>query len=143
VADLTSRGGAARIDGLQEFAKQLRGTGTGLQKALTETNKHFAEQVVVTALVNIATPVSSRVKASVRGLATQKEGRVVAGGARAPEFWGQEFGGRKRPRTMQFQPHKGREGYWLYPAYREVVKEIPDQFWENAEKNVLGKIFPG
>lgn len=33
-------------------------------------------------------------------------------------FFGAEFGGQRRPTTMQFQPHRGQRGYFLYPTAR-------------------------
>jgi hypothetical protein len=33
-------------------------------------------------------------------------------------IWGAEFGGRARPRTQQFLPHKGTTGYFLWPTVR-------------------------
>jgi hypothetical protein len=34
-------------------------------------------------------------------------------------LWGSEFGGRKRPTTQQFLPHRGQMGYAVWPAVRD------------------------
>jgi hypothetical protein len=49
-----------------------------------------------------------------------KVGRtVLRPGTRANDiFFGAEFGGQRRPTTMQFQPHRGKLGYWFYPTAR-------------------------
>ena len=58
---------------------------------------------------------------------------IVAGGTtripgRRARFgdilFGAEFGGGKTRATMQFRPHLGREGYWLFPTLREDSDEI-------------------
>jgi hypothetical protein len=33
-------------------------------------------------------------------------------------IFGAEFGGRGSPKTMQFLPHRGRDGYFLFPTLR-------------------------
>lgn len=58
---------------------------------------------------------------------------IVAGGtsripgrnARYSEIlFGAEFGGGKTRATMQFRPHTGREGYWLFPTLRDDMDDI-------------------
>ena len=37
---------------------------------------------------------------------------------------GAEFGGQGRPTTQQFQPFRGHEGYFIYPAIRDNADHI-------------------
>lgn len=61
---------------------------------------------------------------------------VVGGGVRhpGPVFFGAEFGGGRRPRTRQFRPHKGREGYHLYPWIRGHGDQITDEWLDAIDK---------
>ena len=49
----------------------------------------------------------------------------------SPIFYGMEFGGRGRPETMQFPPHRGHRGYWLFPAARENAEKF-EKLWQAA-----------
>lgn len=46
-------------------------------------------------------------------------------------FYGAEFGGRRRPTTMQFQPHLGQQGYFLYPTARQRGRKYAEM-WAGA-----------
>lgn len=43
-------------------------------------------------------------------------------------IWGSEFGGGARPRTNQFMPHRGRDGYFLWPTIRDMGQDIQDEY---------------
>lgn len=43
-------------------------------------------------------------------------------------FFGAEFGGRGRPTTQQFRPHRGTTGYAFYPTLRERSAELIDAY---------------
>jgi hypothetical protein len=43
-------------------------------------------------------------------------------------LWGLEFGGGARPTTQQFLPHKGTEGYALWPTVREKSEETGQRY---------------
>lgn len=131
------RSGRASIDGLKDAARQYRDAGPAFRKVMIETQRYFATSVVTLALASISTPVSSRVRASVKAQASTNSARIVAGGPGAPEFAGQEFGGRSRRRTMQFQPHRGRQGYWLYPTVRAQKEVVRSRFWKELDKHLL------
>lgn len=49
----------------------------------------------------------------------------------SPIFFGAEFGGQARPSTMQFPPHQGRRGYFLYPAKRMNEDRFND-IWDKG-----------
>ena len=52
-------------------------------------------------------------------------------------IWGAEFGGRGRNTTQQFLPHRGQDGYFLWPAVREA--DIGERYSE-ALLDALNKI---
>jgi hypothetical protein len=54
-------------------------------------------------------------------------------------IWGAEFGGRGRPTTQQFQPHRGTQGYFLWPAVRDNSDDI-QRLYSEALDTALGKI---
>jgi hypothetical protein len=62
---------------------------------------------------------------------------VTAGGARVPAFYGQEFGGGARQRTRQFPPHRGREGYFLWPTVRRRLKTA-GRDWADLFDEIFG-----
>lgn len=39
-------------------------------------------------------------------------------------LFGAEFGGQNTRATMQFRPHLGQQGYWLFPTLREDTGEL-------------------
>lgn len=98
------------VRGLKGFQRDLKAAGDGLEKALQVANKRLAEAVAVEARSRTYPAVSQRSKASIRAQASGREARLVAGGPKAPEFFGQEFGGGSRPRARQFPKHRGRRG---------------------------------
>jgi len=53
-------------------------------------------------------------KRKIKGRSRISGGRQTVGDL----LWGLEFGGRARPRTMQFLPHLGQTGYALWPTVR-------------------------
>ncbi len=137
---------AARIDGLAAMKRDLRELGPGVAMAVRQVNRFYAEETVKRAMERVGPPgrlVSARVRGSVAAQFAQTFASVSAGGSSAPEFYGQEFGGRRRARTMQFRPHLGKRGYWLSPAAREVSGELSKEFWARLDEAVLKKLFPG
>lgn len=44
----------------------------------------------------------------------------------SPIFFGAEFGGQRRPETMQFPPHRGTRGYWLFPTARANAEHFQE-----------------
>lgn len=53
--------------------------------------------------------------------------------------FGAEFGGRGRPTTQQFQPHRGTQGYFLWPTIRARSDDIQERYSE-ALLDALGRI---
>ncbi|GAB4333692.1 MAG: hypothetical protein Kow0010_20360 [Dehalococcoidia bacterium] len=119
---------AAEMRGLKELQRELRAADPELARRLQQVNKRLVEGVADEARSQAGPSVSTRSKASIRPQASGREARVVAGGARVPEFYGQEFGGGARPRTRQFPPHRGREGYFLWPTVRRRLRTAYEEW---------------
>lgn len=49
-------------------------------------------------------------------------------------IWGAEFGGGGRPSTRQFLPHRGRDGYFLWPTIRDNGREIKARYSRALDK---------
>lgn len=49
-------------------------------------------------------------------------------------FFGAEFGGGGRPTTRQFRPHKGHDGYWLWPTLRDDADDMLDAYQQLIDK---------
>lgn len=130
---------AQGVIGLKELQQELRRGGPEMAKRLQEINKKLVMEVADKAKARWPSSVAqmdpsftpsgrirpsgrgslSRSRDSVRGTARQTSASVVGGGSKAEGFFGHEFGGRRRPSTMQFPAHRGRQGYTLYPTVRE------------------------
>lgn len=130
------------VRGLKGFQRDLKEAGDGLEKALQVANKRLAEAVAVEARSRAYPAVSQRAKASIRAQASGREARIVAGGPKAPEFFGQEFGGGARPRTRQFPKHRGTEGYFLYPTIRRRLKSVAEEYDQFIADALAERAFP-
>ena len=136
MATTTDRFVAAEVRGLKELQRELRTADPELAKRLQQVNKRLAESIAGEARGAAGPSVPSRSKESIRPQASGRESRVVAG-ARVPEFYGQEFGGGRRPRTRQFPPHRGHEGYFLWPTVRRRLKTAFDD-WNRLFDELFG-----
>lgn len=144
------------IRGLKELQSELRKGGPEMAKKLQQVNKELVVNVARKAQARVYPSVSAadgraaplrqrpsgpgsigRTRASIRGSASQRDARVVAGGPKAPGFYGHEFGGGARPSTRQFPVHRGVDGYFLYPTVREEVKHA-SRNWNR----IFDEVFP-
>ena len=57
-------------------------------------------------------------------------------------FFGAEFGGRRRPTTMQFLRHRGRQGYFFWQAVRDSKSYIAKEY-SDAIDRVLKSLATG
>lgn len=144
-------GDAVQIQGLTALSRELRRADKTMSKRLQQVNKGLVQRVAEKAKSRFYNRVSdvggtagggpgaagrrsgkgsiSRSRASIRGTAGTRSASVQAGGAKAPAFFGHEFGGGARKGTMQFPRHRGREGYVLYPVVREERKNALEEWW--------------
>lgn len=111
-----------RITGLDEVNKALRALGgREFQVELRDAGKEVATEVAGDAKGKAFSlgGVAAHAAPSISASAGFKSAGVSFGGAAHPEAMGAEFGGRGRPTTQQFQPHRGTEGYFVWPAIRD------------------------
>lgn len=130
------------IEGLKELRRDLRDAGPEMAKRLQQVNKRLVSDVAEKARHNFyprvpgKTPSTrpsgrgsvGRSRDSIRANAGQTSASIVAGGPKAPGFFGHEFGGGARPRTRQFPVHRGRDGYVLYPVVRKEMRTAGDDW---------------
>ena len=115
-------GAGVRVEGLAEVNRALRALGgREFQAELRDAGKEIATEVAADARGKAQSlgGVAAHVAPSISASAGFTSAGVSFGGAAHPAAMGAEFGGQGRPTTMQFQPHRGHEGYFVYPAIRD------------------------
>ena len=112
-----------KVEGMWEFRKALRAVDTEFPKQLRKGLNTVAEQVADEAATRV--PVrSGGLKASIRPLSTQSEGRVVMGRARVPYAGWIEFGGTISPRGAPMTREFKKGGRYLFPVADEMEPKI-------------------
>jgi len=127
-----------RIDGLDEFRKELRKLGAldGLE-ALKATNKRIAEMVVEKTKPRMAK--ASHQSASTLAASNTARGAYVRGGGpRAPQFGGVEFGAYQNMRRLIKNPYKG-QGRKARRSRATIVRsgENIDKIRKRVESNFV------
>lgn len=132
---------AIQVRGLADFQRELR--RIDLAKDLRLANLEAAQVVASAARARASAlgSVAAKTAPSIRAAAEQRRAKVAMGGAGYPFAFGAEFGGQGRPTTMQFEPHRGTQGYWLYPAVRGTREEFMDAY-ERALDQLMRRAFP-
>lgn len=137
---------------MQGLRKALRSLPKESKKELTKASKVIAGEVAAGAQSK-AGGLEARVGGwkylarTIRAGSSSIPQVKIGGSRRIPKhtgkvgdlLWGLEFGGRKRPTTMQFLPHLGREGYALWPAVRAHEERTAKQY-SAALNDALGNI---
>lgn len=137
------RSQAVQVKGLADFQRELKALDSRLPRELTAANKAAAEFIAGRARSRASGlgGVAAKTAPSIRAAAEQRRSKINLGGDNAPWALGAEFGGRGRPTTQQFQPHRGREGYFLYPTIRDTEAEFMDVY-ERCIDQVMRAAFP-
>ena len=120
-------GAGVRVDGLAELNRTLRALGgREFQAELREAGRTVAKDVAQDAAgkAHSLGGVAAHVAPSISASAGFTSAGVSFGGASHPAAMGAEFGGQGRPTTQQFQPFRGHEGYFIYPAIRDNADHI-------------------
>jgi hypothetical protein len=116
------------IKGLEDFRRDLKVAGDGLDKRLQRTLKEAVAPIARDAqqrydrlhptALRRRTPGRrpGRGRRSIRALATQRRAQVAMGGKKAPYVLGQEFGSLQGPRKRQFPV--ARRVTWGTPRWR-------------------------
>lgn len=148
--------GSLKVDiiGLKELRKELKALDTKLPKEVTKAGKKVADMVArdaksrFNALPGLGPATGEGLKTSGAGGASITLGDTQTRNGKAI-ILGTEFGGsdlasfktKKGGHTHQFLPHRGRQGYALYPAIRENKQEIIDMYGDLIE-DVAKAAFP-
>jgi len=120
--------GSVSVDSTELRREIRRLADSGLKTQMREANRSAAQVVVDAALPNV--PVrSGRLRSTVRALASQKDGRAVAGSARvdyaAAIHWGRSvgnvWGGRKAANPLRGRP-------FLWDAARSARRRVFDTY---------------
>ena len=150
---------AIEMFGMDDFLRQLQRAPKETKKAVKQGSKEIAETVVVrmkqrsrivphASQYQIIIPSLRAVQATVpqikaggaKKAATHR--RVIDGKKKLPAsgdiFYGVEFGGRRRPTTRQFPPHRGRKGYVLFPTIIKMHGFIKKEYTDQIERVLKG-----
>lgn len=136
---------AVQIQGLNELRRALKQADSDLPKELArETQRlgqaYFVPEARRRAQGRTNPRTSTRTIASIGAARVQTGVVVFAGGKRAPEFYGAEFGslqrrstGKPKGHTTQFPVRSGRfgrgsAGYFFYPAVRATAAKTREAF---------------
>lgn len=127
------------IKGMRELLRALNKIPKELQNDVRDASQGIATDLVAGAKGAASTPLQNL---AATGLKAKRDrvpvvsasGSVRAGVKTQDIFYGAEFGGRRRPSTMQFLPHKGQQGYFLYPTARARGKRYFEMWAEAIDK---------
>ncbi len=135
-----------QIIGLREFRRDLKGTDPKYAARLKVANIKAADHIVrratsrATALGGVAAKAAPSLRAvkSATQSAVRLTERFPSKGSRKSFELGAEFGA---SRYKQFKPHKGTEGYFLYPTIR-AEREYVTHIYARAVDSILKQAFP-
>lgn len=130
-----------RVEGVKSTLSALRKMPKTFKIAARDAAERISINEAETIKRNASTRLQRLAAQSVRARRGQTPS-IAAGGAmrvqsksrsvRAGDvFFGAEFGGRGRPTTQQFPPHRGRQGYFFWPTIRDDQVKITRE-WEAA-----------
>lgn len=118
---------AVHVEGVQQLLRALSKIDKDLQGEVRDASTKIAQQLVDAASRRAVTPLQ---RLAMTGIKVRRDripsvavGRTALPGrpgVKATDvFYGAEFGGGRRATTRQFPAHRGRRGYFLYPAARD------------------------
>jgi len=111
-----------KIDGLQQFSRDLRKLGADLPKALRLAGNEGAQLVVDWARPRVPGR-SGAARRSIVARSTRTESRVIGGSTRVPYYPWLDFGGRVGPgRSVKRTFMSG--GRFIYPGYAARRDEV-------------------
>lgn len=120
-----------RVEGLDQFVRNLRALDAGLPKALRRSQNRAAAVVVEWARPRVPRR-SGRAAGSIRAASTARATRVREGSARVPYMPWLDFGGRTGPRRSVVRPYR-REGRYVWAA----LAATRDQVAVELERSLL------
>ena len=130
-----------RVAGLDAFRRELRKieSDAGPQgiAMLKEANFKVASMVVAKAQTRAASigPMQAKAASTLRAGRQQARAVVSGGGARAPFFWGAEFGALQFKQFLPWKkPGNGNTGYFLFPTMKAETQNIIEMYGEELDK---------
>lgn len=127
--------------GVRELLRALSTIDKDLQAEVRDASNQIATDLLAAAGRNATTPlqhlVMSGLKVKRDRIPIIRAGRGALPGHKAAAsdlFFGAEFGGGARPTTKQFLPHRGRQGYFLYPAARANGRMFFERWGDAVDK---------
>lgn len=138
------RTGDIKVTGLAELNKALKAIGPDARKELKQASKRAADLVAgsTTSTARSLGGVAAHAAPSIKATASMTGSAAVSIGGPGYEMaGGAAFGGRGRPTTQQFQPFRGRQGYFLYPDIRDNADEI-ESVYVSAIDDIIKRRFP-
>lgn len=144
---------AVQIQGWSELRRALKQADAALPRELAAENQRLGQAYFVPEARRRAQG-RTNPRTSTRTIASIGAGRVqtgvvvYAGGRRAPEFYGEEFGslqrrstGKPKGHTTQFPVRSGRfgrgsAGYFFYPAVRATAAKTREAFDGVIERTI-------
>lgn len=134
---------ALYIEGLDETIRKFRSlpkdVKDGADELVREIPKFVASNAVAAASTRAERKAASTIKAQKNTVSLGGGGKRQAAGSMA---LGTEFGGRGRPTTMQFRPHRGKDGYFFWPSIRNNSDHIK-KMWDDLVDGLLEDIASG
>jgi hypothetical protein len=146
----TARGKVAltlEVDGLPATLRAFSRFGKAANTELREAAQRHATSAVPAILAAAAGqgPQARLAATSLRAPRDRTPVLVAGGSRRLPVqgrrrrppagmvLFGAEFGGGARPSTRQFPPHRGTEGYWLFPTLRRILPGLTRRYIDTLE----------
>jgi hypothetical protein len=133
---MSTRSRVYTVEGAQRALRKLpKELQTEMRKASQEIAQDIATRAASAARQQggVARHVAPSIKAK-----RDRYPVVVLGGTQrlgGPAL-GAEFGGGARPRTRQFQPHRGTRGYFMFPTVRDRSDEALKSWLDALQKSL-------
>lgn len=136
------------VGGLSDFARALKSLADTYPKELQQITYGLGRDLVLSARTKAAqdSRLSAKAAQSLRASRSTTSVTVSGGGARAPYFYGAEFGSYrykqfKTWRGNQFSGWSGGPGYFLHPAIRESGATIFHRYMDALDA-ISDRAFP-
>ena len=128
---------ALYIEGLDETMQKFRSLPRDVKAGADEQVRAVAKFVATQTTAAASTAAERKAATTIKA---QKASVSLGGGGKKSRpggmSLGTEFGGRGRPRTMQFRPHRGRDGYFFWPTIRANSSRIK-QMWDDLVEQLI------
>jgi hypothetical protein len=123
------------VEGAQRALRQLP---KHLQKEMRKASQDIAQDIATAAsgMARSQGGVASHVAPSIKAKRDRYPVIVLGGGRLGGPAYGAEFGGGARPRTRQFEPHRGTRGYFMFPTVRDRSDEAMGAWLKALQKSL-------